>query len=95
MDPNKALTRIIAAFTAFEWAECYKACEDLLGWLNKGGFAPGNFKVEDVRGFCVITSHTALAQIESLEEAQADASYRDSNHMESGDWDGLRTDAAW
>lgn len=40
MDPQACLQRIIDAAKANRLQEYINACEDLAGWLRRGGFAP-------------------------------------------------------
>lgn len=40
MDPNACMKRVLYWLWTGQHAECKDACIDLLGWLEKGGFAP-------------------------------------------------------
>ena len=40
MDPTACLRRILEAYDDQDFGEMADACEDLQGWLWKGGFAP-------------------------------------------------------
>jgi len=48
VDPEACVRRILAACgdgeDAVEVAEFVEACEDLAGWLARGGFVPSNIK---------------------------------------------------
>lgn len=72
MDPNAALADIVYAFRTSEWAECVNHCNDLIGWLKKGGFSPTtpgpegpmSFNSQDLIGFCRITRRICTSEIE-------------------------------
>lgn len=40
MDPNATIEIITAAFHAQEWQECLDGIDDLVGWIERGGFLP-------------------------------------------------------
>jgi hypothetical protein len=63
MDPNATLTMIISTFRDSDWEACMDSCDALTQWLVRGGFAPGRFSPEHVRGFCAITRHACKAQL--------------------------------
>jgi hypothetical protein len=64
MDPNQTLNDIATSFRSGEWEECQEHCENLLGWLTKGGFGLANFRRSDVIGYCRLTHHICQSEIE-------------------------------
>lgn len=54
MDPDACLTELIDAVAAGDGQEAYDHADNLLMWLNRGGFAPGGGKLRlsSIRSFC-------------------------------------------
>lgn len=40
MDPQAAWDQLLAAYAAGDWDRIQETATDLLGWLDRGGFAP-------------------------------------------------------
>ena len=54
MDPDACFSELLEAISAHENAEAYDHAENLLAWLDRGGFAPGDAKLREnsIREFC-------------------------------------------
>lgn len=46
MDPNECMQRIYHGFLKNDWEETKAACDDLLNWFSKRGFAPNPSKIQ-------------------------------------------------
>ena len=49
MDPNACFARIFDLLAEGDNEEAFYACNDLINWLERGGFAPVPVKVEAIR----------------------------------------------
>ena len=54
MDPDTCFSELVEAVSGNEESEAYDHAEDLLNWLDRGGFAPGGDKLREssIRMFC-------------------------------------------
>ena len=54
MDPNTCFSELLEAVAANDPPEAYGHAENLLTWLDRGGFAPGSGKLREtsIRQFC-------------------------------------------
>ena len=48
MDPDACWNRITALLIDREWEDVTYACDNLIGWLEKGGYTPGDFASPEV-----------------------------------------------
>ncbi len=54
MDPDACLSELLDAVADGDGPEAYDHADNLLEWLNRGGFAPGGGKLRlsCIRAFC-------------------------------------------
>ena len=54
MDPDACLSEMLEAIATNEQEEAYEHAEDLITWLDRGGFSPGGGKLRanSIREFC-------------------------------------------
>ena len=54
MDPDTCLSELLALIAGNDGPEAYHHADNLLMWLDRGGFAPGSGKLRlsDIRSFC-------------------------------------------
>ena len=54
MDPNTCFSELLEAVAANERQDAYDYADNLLTWLDRGGFSPGGGKLQDnsIREFC-------------------------------------------
>ena len=54
MDPNTCFSELLEAVAANEQQDAHEHAENLLAWLDRGGFSPGGGKLRDnsIRDFC-------------------------------------------
>jgi len=61
MDPDACFSELLDALTTAETESAHDRADDLLGWLDRGGFAPGGGKLRlsAIQDFCkwVITTY--------------------------------------
>ncbi len=54
MDPDACFSELLDALATGEGDEAHDHADDLLGWLDRGGFFPGGGKLREsaIRSFC-------------------------------------------
>ena len=54
MDPDTCFSELIEALATNEQEEAYEQADNLLKWLDRGGFSPGGGKLREtsIRQFC-------------------------------------------
>ena len=54
MDPNTCFSELLEAIAAGEQHDAHDHAENLLMWLDRGGFSPGSGKLREnsIREFC-------------------------------------------
>lgn len=74
MDPNACFCDLVTSFRSMEWEECLEHAENLLQWLNTGGFSPSLYGVDpinakrDYLGFARVARQIARAQLDARGE---------------------------
>lgn len=72
MDPNACFCDLVTAFRQGEWEECLEHAENLLYWINKGGFSPSLYGVDPINakrdhlGFARVVRQIARAQLDAM-----------------------------